>query len=184
MRKIYVIIFTLGLLSCSRSTDNNSSTQVDSVNAILVDTTKTEIDYEGLFKLESYLVTTPVDTSRVQTIDFDCAILVYPTDEQIEEIKKEEGEDDFYTIADDNNWYQGLAIEMLDSVGIKKEGASRQFIRLIGQNETWTLDLRKKNLPTWNMVFFKRDKKPVVIQTIDLTTDEVRDYFEVQKPNH
>lgn len=181
MRKIYIIIFVLGLSSCSRTTGNNSSTKIDNVNNLLVDTTKTVIDYESLFKLESFLVTNPVDTSLVQTIDFDCVILVYPTAEQIEEIKKEEGEDDFYTIADDNNWYQGLAIEMVDSVGVKKEEASRQFIRLIGENETWTLDLRKKNLPMWNMVFFKRDKKPLIIQTIELTTDTVRDYFEVQR---
>ena len=182
MRTICIIIFSLGLSSCSRTTNNKSSIHADSVKIVLTDTTKTvEIDYESLFKLDSYLVTNIVDTSRIQTIDFDCAILVYPTDEQIEEIKKEEGADNFYTIADDNNWYQGLAIEMVDSVGINKEGASRQFIQLIGQDKTWTLNLRKKGLPTWNMIFFKRNKEPLIIQTISLTTEKVRDYFEVKK---
>jgi hypothetical protein len=90
---------------------------------------------------------------------------------------KKEGEEDFYTIADDNGWYQGMAIGMIDSVGIRKTTANGQFLRLKGQQKTWELDIRKKNLPAWNLVFFKTTKAPVIVSTVDLTVDQVKDYF-------
>ena len=82
-----------------------------------------------------------------KTIDFDCAIF-YPSDIQIEEIKKTLGEEAFYLVADDNNWYQGMAIETIDSVGIDKITARGQYLTLNGENKTWTLDIRKDNMPS------------------------------------
>jgi hypothetical protein len=94
-------------------------------------------------------------------------------------MKKTEGEENFYIGAYDSNWYQGIAIEKMDSVGIKQISASGQFLRLKGQNKTWDLDIRKKNLPAWNLIFFKRTKEPQVISTVDLTTEKVREYFDI-----
>lgn len=137
----------------------------------------TSYDYDSYFKLESYLAKNKIDNQNFEVIDFDCAILIYPTVEQIDEMKKEEGEEDFYIGADDSNWYQAKAIDMIDSVGIKKITARRQFLRLKGKQETWDLDIRKKNLPTWNLIFFKADREPKIISTVDLTVDEVKRYF-------
>lgn len=180
MRLKLVFILSIGLLSCSKTTDNKSNIDTaDSLTTISVDSASApELDYESLFKLESYL-TMDIDSRKTDTVDFDCAILVYPTDEQIEEMKKEVGEEDFYTIADDAQFYQGTAIGMIDSVGIRTTTANKQFLRLKGQAKTWDLDIRKKNLPEWNIIFFRTTKEPKIISAIDLTVDEIRTYFEV-----
>jgi hypothetical protein len=160
----------------SRETSDSTTKTVDTISQLpTVDTAR--FDYDSYFKLESYLTKNKIENEKFETIDFDCAILVYPTIEQIEEMKKEEGEEDFYIAADDINWYQGQAIDMIDSVGITNTAATGQFIRLKGKQETWDLDIRKKNLPAWNVIFFKTDKEPKIVSTVDLTVDEVRAYF-------
>jgi hypothetical protein len=185
MRLRLVFILSIGLWSCSKTVDNKSlsgisdsaiTTTVDTSSQILtVDTTR--FDYESYFKLESYLTKDNIENIKLEIIDFDCAILIYPTVEQIDEMKKEYGEEDFYTVADDNSWYQGQAIGIIDSVGVKKTTARGQFLRLQGKQATWDLDIRKKNLPTWNLIFFKTDKEPKIVSTVDLTVDEVKEYF-------
>lgn len=142
---------------------------------IIVDTTS--YDYDSYFKLESYLTKDKIENKNFEIIDFDCAILIYPTSDQIDQMKKEYGEEAFYTVADDNSWYQEQAIGMIDSVGVKKTTVKGQFLKLKGRQMTWDLDIRKKNLPTWNLIFFKTDKGPKIISTVDLTVDEVKKYF-------
>ena len=145
-----------------------------------IDTVTTmDFDYESLFNLESYLVNNLTDNSTLEIIDIDCAILIYPTVDQINEMKENEGEEDFYIIADDNNWYQAMAIQMVDSVGVRKKSASGQYLRLKGQNKTWDLDIRKNGFPQWNLIFFKRTKEPQIISTVDLTVEQIREYFEI-----
>lgn len=185
MRLRLVFILSIGLWSCSKTSDNKSlSVTTDSVTTTTMDANSeimtvdtTSFNYDSYFKLESYLSKDNIKNSKFEIIDFDCAILIYPTVEQIDEMKKEEGEEDFYIGADDSNWYQAQAIYMIDSVGIKKTTARGQFLRLKGKQETWELNIRKKNLPTWNLIFFKTDKEPKIISTVDLTVDEVKKYF-------
>ncbi|MGE0587740.1 MAG: hypothetical protein AB7O48_04145 [Cyclobacteriaceae bacterium] len=134
-------------------------------------------DYNAQFELNNYLVLGDSGLNNIDTVDFDCAILIYPTLDQIERMKEEEGEEDFYIGADDSNWYQAQSIEMIDSVGVTKIGANR-YLHLVGLNKTWNLDVRKEGLPAWNLIFFKTTKEPEVISAIDLTVEQVRDYFE------
>ncbi len=135
------------------------------------------MDGNDFFKLESYLDSDPVDTTKVQPIDYKCALLIYPNEKQIEEMKKEYGED-FFTIADDGNYYQGTAIGLLDSLKIKTISANKPFIRFIGTNKTWTLNLTRKGLPAWNLIFFARNKEPEIIGTAGLTTEKVNEFFQ------
>jgi hypothetical protein len=132
--------------------------------------------------LDNYLTAGSFDKKVYDLIDFECAILIYPTSEQIDEMKKNEGEEDFYIGADDSNWYQTMAIEKIDLVGIKTITVRGRYLRLRGHNKTWDLDIRKKNLPAWNLIFFKPTKEPKIISTIDLTVDETKNYFEISVP--
>ncbi|WKZ58797.1 MAG: hypothetical protein QY309_13070 [Cyclobacteriaceae bacterium] len=120
------------------------------------------------------------DTTNIPSdliIDFDCAVLIYPDEAEINKMKKEYGEDDFYIIADDNNWYQGMAIEMLDSLGIKKATVHGDSLRFKGESRTWGFDLKRDSLTGWNLILFSRTKGPQVVSTVDLTTQQIRDYF-------
>ena len=175
------IVAAIGLLGCAKTNNQPTNEVLDSLPVLasdtleVIDTTKFEYgDYE---KLESYLAKSEVKPGRLETIDFDCAIIIYPSERQIAEMTKEYGEDDFSTVADDNQFYQAQAIELIDSVGIKKQTVSRQFLRLIGKDKTWDLDIRKKDLKPWNIIFFKRTKEPMIVSSIDLTIDQVKSYF-------
>lgn len=176
----------MGLWSCSKSTDikslivipDSSSTIIKDTRSITQTVDTTSFDYDSFFKLESYITKDEVNDGHFEVVDFDCAILIYPTHEQIDEMKKEEGEEDFYIGADDSNWYQAQAIQLMDSVGIKQITATGQFLRLNGKQQTWDLDIRKKNLPAWNLIFFNTTKEPKIISTVDVTFVEIKKYFE------
>jgi hypothetical protein len=180
--RLRIIIISLGLWSCSKPSDTSSNLKhTDSLKTEVDSTTTYEFDYDAQFKLDNYLTTDSFDEKTNDLIDFECAILIYPTSEQIDEMKKNEGEEDFYIGADDSNWYQAMAIEKIDSVGIKTITASGRYLRLKGENKTWDMDIRKKNLPAWNLIFFKPTKEPKIISTIDLTVDETKNYFEIRE---
>ncbi len=140
-----------------------------------------QTDLGKIYKLDSYIEKNKIDNSKLQTINFDCAILVYPTDTQIGEMKKEYGEEDFYTSADDNNYYQGSAIGLLDSLKIKTITAEKSYIKLVGEKSSWTLNLRKKGLPAWNLIIFKKDKEPQIISTVDISSGQICEYFSCKK---
>ncbi len=184
MKSHLAIIVVIVLCSCTskkqqsdiKTTNNLTIHSVDTVD--IIDTSKFE--YEDYGKLESYLSKIKIKDGSFEAVDFDCAILIYPNDRQIDEMKKENGEDNFYTIADDSQYYQGTAIGIIDSIGIKTITASKQFLRLVGNNRTWDIDIRKKNLPAWNIIFFKRTKEPQIISAIDLTVEQTKQFFEIK----
>lgn len=177
--KYFFGLVVVGLVfGCSRSTVSEGSEDVDSLGVdemnLVAEDSASNFDY---LALESYAYAESVDTSQVDVIDKDCALIVYPTDQQIEDMKKEYGEDDFYTLADDAMFYQSSASENLDSVGIQSLAMKKRYIRFKGANRSWDLDIRKKGAPEWNIILFKRDKAPKVVTGIDLTVDSVKTYF-------
>lgn len=184
-----IVLGSITSYMCTRASEDQSASRatIDTVSTddtVLSESQQEpgEYDYETLFKLETYLTDSTIVNDSMQVIDYDCAVLIYPTGAQIDEMIKANGEDDFYTIADDNSWYQGTAIGMIDSVNVKTTSATLPFLRLKGKDNAWTLDIRKKGLPEWNIVFFKTTKEPKIISAIDLTVEQVKAYFEVEKP--
>lgn len=178
MRYFFVLIVVGLVFGCTRSTISERAEDVDSLGVnemnLVAEDSATNFDY---LVLDSYACLEPADTSLVEIIDQDCALIIYPTDQQIEDMKKEYGEDDFYTIADDSQYYQAMAIEKLDSAGIKKEGTEKRYVKFTGTGFSRTLDIRRKGAPAWNIILFKIDKAPKVVTGIDLTVDSVKTYF-------
>jgi hypothetical protein len=178
MRQTLTILVLTMLLGCSK-VDNESNTEVAHNSTMeKVYTAATLDEYQAMYSVQSY-ITTQEDESKTEMIDFDCAILIYPTDRQVEEMKKAMGEEDFYIVADDNNCYQATVIDLIDSLNIMKVTANGTYLRLKGISESWTLDIRKDNLPTWNLILFKRSKEPEIAPTVGCTIEYVRDYFEI-----
>lgn len=175
MKITTVLVLSFGLWSCSTKSENSATIEADSLKL-----DSTQMEELGSENLEAYLVPDQIDTAQVQIIESSSAILIYPTEDQIENMKKEYGEEDFNTIMDDYQFYQAQAIQNIDSVGIKTITASKRFIRLKGDKRVWVLDIRKKNLPAWNLIFFKNDKAPEVVPTINVTTPIIRNYFDMK----
>lgn len=172
------MIIGIGLLSCSKR-EGNTTSQADSLDSEPLYSALTLDEYKEFYNSDSTMINGGVLEDL--TIDFDCAVLIYPTEEEINKMKKSYGEDDFYIIAENNNWYQGMAIEMLDSVGIKKVTVHGDSLRFEGENKTWGFDLKRDSLTGWNIIFFSRTKGPQIISTVDLTTQKIKEYFDISE---
>lgn len=178
MRFTLLIVLFLGLCCCTCQSDKKE--KVDNPDSTLHNNhigsdsvSNKDVDY---FKLDSYLVSEVDDTATLVTVGYNCAIVLSPTSEQIESMKKEYGED-FYTIADDATYYEGTAIGLLDSVKIKTVFVTKPNVKLIGTKKSWTLNLSRKRYPAWNIVFFTKMKEPKVIGLAGITRHEIEDYF-------
>jgi len=187
MRLLLILLAFTALLACSRtnhySTDNLADTTAAADSSVLAidSSAQTEAagDEDRYMNLQSYI--TQADESKTQVIDFDCAIMVYPNEAQIKAMEKTMSEEELATVADDYSWYQSQAGQLIDSLHIKTVTAQQTYLTLKGENASWTLNVRKDNLPEWNLIFFKKTKTPQIVSAIDMTLEDVKAYFEVHE---
>src|SRR5438105_11642192 len=101
MKRTILTIITMSscMLGCNKL-KHTEAEQKNISNTIISKTDAGENSVDSLFILESYLTSPSNDTLKSQRINFDCALVIYPTKEQIETMKNESGED-FFTIAED-----------------------------------------------------------------------------------
>lgn len=139
-----------------------------------------QADSQSYFILTNYLTDPELKTrtAEIQLIDSTCAIIVYPTDEQLTALKKEYP-NDFMTLADTYSYYHGSAIEMLDSIDIGTINAEKRYLTFNGKkSKSWKLDIRKDGAPAWNLIFFNVSKEPQIISATDLSHDRILEYFD------
>ena len=134
-----------------------------------------EAQFDPMYKLDNFL-TTSTD-SGIETIDFDCLVLVNPTKEQLEELRKIL-ETDFDETLSINYTHSEAAKCIAESKGIRSIDATERFIRFTTTNQTWDLDLQKGKFPEWKFILFKKGKNPEVIPNTRLTLDKIDQYFE------
>lgn len=175
MRLEKIIFAAFILVSCTQA--KKEETTQDTL-AVTIDSTSTQ--NQNPFKLETYLVQGKVNGNDVQTISESSVLIVNPTEEQIEEMKKEYGEEDFYTVADDANFYQANAISLMDSLGVKSVNAEKPFALLIGESSPWTINLRKKGAAAWMIILFNKNKTPEIVPAIDVNREMLTSYFDLQ----
>ena len=129
------------------------------------------------FAIENYLTQRKIERNLIQKVDFKCAVLIYPDKDQVKDLESQ-GEEAYNTIVDDGNYYQGMAIGILDSLHIKTIVAKKRFILFKGKQQ-WLLDIRKKNLPYWNLIFFMPNSIPTIVDAVGLEFDTVNKYFNI-----
>lgn len=137
-----------------------------------------EYDYNSFYKLKSYLINEITNTGDLEIIDYDCAVIINPTSGQIEELKNNMSEEDFYTVADDNQYYQGLAFVLLDSLKVRIVSTDKKFLKFVG-DKVLTLSIRKKNLPMWNIILFSKHKEPLIVPAVELGAEQIIEYFNI-----
>jgi hypothetical protein len=113
--------------------------------------------------------------SNSKTNDYDtlitkpCAVLIYPTSHQIDSMQKKDSED-FYTAADDNEYYMYTSIKYLDSIKTKtirrNAKGSLAFRTSDGQ-------LFKEKIDTlyWNIILFNGKTKPKLADITSIQED-------------
>ena len=172
--RIILFLSLIALIRCSPGSGAESKA-TDSTLSV----SEIPIDPNDLFKLENYLTAETPDTSMTQMADFDCAVIIYPNDDQIKSMEEEYG-DDFMTIADDAAFYQSEASSLLDTLQIRTVLTSRKYVQLKGEQQTWSLDVKKKGLPEWNMILFNTKRNPIIMPTAGIVRDSVARYFQKQ----
>lgn len=128
----------------------------------------------AIYALENYLLDN--DYPNSETVDFDCAIIVFPSDKQLEYHRKIQKEDFDETIHINKAYYE-MVKEMLENRGVKTISTTEEYLRLKGESKTWNMTLRKEYLPPWNLVFFTKNQEPMIVPPADLRNVLITKYF-------
>jgi hypothetical protein len=179
LRAFHLLLAITAGIFISCSSRESSPSDDDSLTTAGETDTASVID-QRFYRIGAYQQTSPVDNQDLQIIESDCALLISPTEEQITAMVKEYGEQDFSTIADDNAWYHSSATMLLDSIGVRIVVPSTRYVRLVGSEQSVTLDLRRRGALPWNLIFFNTRKSPEIFSTVDLSAEKVRAYFELK----
>jgi hypothetical protein len=99
-------------------------------------------------------------------INTPCALVIYPTDHQLDSMKKKDGED-FYTIVDDDQFYLADCLQYLDTVKLKtivKQSKGIIAFKTL-DNQLYKFDL---DTLSWSVILFNGKTKP--------TTPDITDF--------
>jgi hypothetical protein len=110
-------------------------------------------------------------------VDRQAAVFIEPDSLQIEKQKKQVGEEEFYTGADDYLFSMNTAHEFIDSVKLTTFSAKdKRFIKFINSDMTHQVIRLDKLDELWSVYFFDPTKRA---KQVDMTIidEEFRSYF-------
>lgn len=129
-----------------------------------------------LSKADLYKPHVKSDTMLIEADCCNTAVSYIPDSLQLERMKQKLGEEDFYTIADDANYYQSEAAGILEgsklAVRYVKDVKYIRFVNKLGKSMIVNTD----TLSLFNLFLFDRDKLPRMIDITD-TNAEYDRYF-------
>lgn len=137
-----------------------------------------ERQYKAMYRLENYL--SQANDPTVQTIDFDCAVVASPTNGQIDNLKEIVGQD-FDENLKINTRHSEAVRCIIESYGIPTVEATGRFLRFIGKDRIWNLDIEKDNFPDWKFILFRKKNQPLILPSVTVTREEVEQYFGVEE---
>ncbi|MBT1701035.1 hypothetical protein KK083_29350 [Fulvivirgaceae bacterium PWU4] len=174
VRPLIAITIFLAVISCSKKEPlSDSCKDIIESDSFYYALPLSVQQYKQMYRLENYLT---AGTDSVQTIDFDCAVIVNPTNEQVGELKKMQGQD-FEENAKIDTRHREAARCMIESRGIQTLTATGQFIRFTSKNQTWHLDVQRDMLPDWKLILYKEGNAPLILPGLTLTMEDVDQYF-------
>jgi hypothetical protein len=164
-----IALLSLTLASCAESSqqDNTFIKTSQGDTTFQTDTTRKALTASA----------TNSSNSDTLIVDRPAAVFIEPDSLQIEKRKKQVGEEDFYTGADDYLFYMSTAHEFLDSVKLTTFSAKdKRFIKFINSDKTHQVIRLDKLDELWSVYFFDPTKKA---KQVDMTTidEEYRSYF-------
>ena len=118
------------------------------------------------------------DTSKITVVNKICAISVIPDTSWLSEQQNSMDDGDWNTIAGDEDYYESIASDTLEKIGIPTIFVSRkkQFIRFIKANgQSITLDFQKMK-DAWGLILFNRIDDPVLWNSTDIG-EEIKEIY-------
>ncbi|MBB6609508.1 hypothetical protein H7F15_00525 [Pontibacter sp. Tf4] len=100
-------------------------------------------------------------------------IFISPDTIEIERLKQEYGEEDFYTAADDNLYYEYEATEFLKKKGVKTIYPNTRYLKFkTGSGQEYFFDTKPAGSHKWYLILFDPSKDhPALISAINITED-------------
>ncbi|HXB41100.1 MAG TPA: hypothetical protein VNZ49_11200 [Bacteroidia bacterium] len=123
--------------------------------------------YIDAFLLKSYWVPISKD-QEITVIKSSCAVFINPTDEQIEQMKKEDGEENFSTIADDQMYYTYEAQNFFKENKIDCLSPATRYLKFVTPDSEFVVDTRAKVSYGWLTILFNSDSLPKILTPIDM----------------
>lgn len=164
-----ILLFSLALASCADSSHQDRIT----IKSTQVDTThQSDTTHRGLSS-----TTTNVTSNDTLFVDRKAAVFIEPDSLQIEKSKKQVGEEDFYTGADDYLFYINTAHKFLDSINLTTlNSKDKKFVKFIHSDKTYQVLKLDMLDELWSIYFFDPTKKA---KQVDMTTidEEYKSYF-------
>ncbi|GAB1858682.1 hypothetical protein MHTCC0001_35220 [Flavobacteriaceae bacterium MHTCC 0001] len=184
MRKLLqIILIGILILGCNSKKKAKIKTELESVKTVTesakndlkdsLDNKPIEKDWKKLnlvrIEKENIIVSkSQIDTSDVYNADNQSVIFISPNEKEINKMKKKLGEDDFYTVVDDINYYSSQAYDFLESRTMKSYHTDKRFVRFTMKNgDTVYVDTEKVE-SKWTVILCDGYDKPYSSDIIDL----------------
>lgn len=183
--KYFILFFTLILLTSCANT-NASGASVEKKTEAVQDTSLTDIAkkrkavndslrkekeseqrYFDSFVLKNYIVP-PGKNQDITVIKSSCAVFINPSDEQIEQLKKENGEENFSIIADDQMYYAYEAQNFFKENKIDCLLPTTRYLKFVTPDGDLIIDTRAKVSYGWLSILFNSDSLPKILSPIDM----------------
>jgi len=116
------------------------------------------------------LVVSYTKISDTMVINEDCVLFLWLDSLEVVDLQ-EKYPDGYLEVLDDMIYYASDAAIALDSEGIKNFFCDKSIIQF---NNNFVLERKKTD---GNMIFFKKDKAPLISYAIDFNLDSCRKYF-------
>jgi hypothetical protein len=137
-----------------------------------------EVDSDNYEPVFNDFLISAAPQSDFMLIDKPAAIFIGPDSLQIERMKKEQGEESFYTIADDNIYYEYEAKEFLRKKNLGIIDLDKRYLKFKLNNGTELFfDSESEKNPGWVTILFDPKQQPKIINPTE-TEEEFQKYFE------
>lgn len=176
-----LLALALVIASCSETSSvKDKSSEGLTNNEELAYSDESESSDSGAFASPDFrkLLVSSAPADDVTLISDKAGIFIGPDSIQIEQMKSELGEEDFYTVADDNNYYESEARDFLEQKNIKVVYPKTQYLKFkTATGKEYTFDTKSKASRGWLTVLFNPKKEsPIIVSLADIDL-EFESYF-------
>lgn len=126
------------------------------------------------YNLNTYIIDSVPNESFEVTEN--SALFIYPDTNELRKMRKEYGDESFYTVADDNNYYFYEARQYLGNKKVNIKHPKMRYIKFTSKLGTLYLDSKAKGNIAWTTILFRPDTLPRIISPIDIDA-EYKQYF-------
>ncbi|TWP27371.1 hypothetical protein ETU09_07970 [Apibacter muscae] len=146
------------------------------ISSIFVFCQKSNINKESqpLSQIQSNLTSKKEDSVIVPTTNM--VFLIYPSQKTVDSLKLSLG-DDFYTIADDANYYDAQIMEYLDSLHIPYINVSDSIQLVLRKKNNPDLMILKNNVNPWYAILYNEDLHRYKISNLVDFTSNYKNFY-------